>query len=240
LEEQKLQTALSTSVPDSRNTMCRLLGVFLVLAGIGVLYFAASADRPAQNGPEALRAETIYAAARGAWRAIADTVPPAKPAPSVVIVTPATRTPLPTAYDTHLPPADRTVMTRDLQRELKRVGCYEGEIHGVWTRSTRDAMVRFTELVNARLPTNEADIILLSLVRGYAGTTGCGQSVITATAPNAPSLRAPALDGYMALAGPPVEAPVPSAAPYRGNPRTSDRQTAKRDWMAEVWKKQVN
>ena len=72
----------------------------------------------------------------------------------------------------------------------------EGDIHGVWTRSTRDAMVRFTELVNAKLPTNEADIILLSLVRGYAGTTRCGQSVITAAAPNvAPSLRAPALDG---------------------------------------------
>jgi hypothetical protein len=221
--------------------MSRLLGVFLVLAGIGVLYFAASADRPAQNEPEALRAETIDAAARGPWRVIVDAVPAAEPAPPVVIVTPAARTPLPAAYDTHLPPADRTVMTRDLQRELKRVGCYEGEIHGVWTRSTRDAMVRFTELVNARLPTNEADIILLSLVRGYAGTTGCAHSVITAAAPNvAPSLRAPALDGYMALAGPPVEAPVPGAAPYRGNPRTSDRQTAKRDWMAEVWKKQVN
>lgn len=221
--------------------MCRLLGVFLLLAGTGVLYLAASADRPAQNEPEALRTETIDATARGAWRAIADTVPTAEPAPSVVIVTPAARTPLPAAYDTHKPPADRTVMTRDLQRELKRVGCYEGEIHGVWTRSTRDAMVRFAELVNAKLPTNEADIVLLSLVRGYAGTTGCGQSVITAAAPNvAPSLRAPTLDGYMALAGPPVEAPVPGAAPYRGNPRTSDRQTSKSDWVAELWRNQAN
>ena len=105
-------------------------------------------------------------------------------------------------------------MIRDLQRELKRVGCYEGEIHGVRTKSTRDAMDRFTELANAKLPTHEPDIVLLSLVRGYAGNTGCDRSVITAAAPNAaPPPRAPPLDGYMALAGPPAEAPAPSAAP---------------------------
>ena len=128
-------------------------------------------------------------------------------------------------------------------RELKRVGCYEGEIHGVWTRSTRDAMERFTELANAKLPTQEPDIVLLSLVRGYAENTGCDRSVITAAGPNiAPSPKEASPDGYMALAGPQVEAPAPSAAPYRHDPRTSEQQTqtGREDWMAELWKRQAN
>ena len=231
--------------------MYRLLGAMLVLAGIGILYLAASADRPTQNEPEVLRrgipksplrTETIEAAARGAWRATPDTAPPAEPAPPAVTVTPAARTALPAPRDTASPPADRMVMIRDLQRELKRVGCYEGDVHGVWTRSTRDAMQRFTELANAKLPIHEPDIVLLSLVRGYAGNTGCDRSVITAAAPNvAPSLMSPPLDGYMALAGPQVEAPAPGAAPSHRNPRASERQrqTGKGDWMAELWKKQA-
>lgn len=230
--------------------MYRLLGAVLVLAGICILYLAASADRPAQNEPEALRrtipkspmrTETIEAAARGAWRAIPD-ASPAEQAPQAVTVAPVARTALPAIRDIAPPPADRIAMIRDLQRELKRVGCYEGEIHGVWTRSTRDAMERFTDLANAKLPTHEPDIVLLSLVRGHAGNTGCDQSVITATAPNAASPRAPPLDGFMALAGPPAEAPAPSAAPPRHNPRTSQphRQTGKGDWIAELWKKQGN
>ena len=208
----------------SRNTMYRLLGAILLLIGIGIFYLAVSTDRPAQNEPDALRGDTPNSsmrsetiAARGAWRAIPDTAPQAQPAPPMFMI-------------------------RDLQRELKRVGCYEGEIHGVRTKSTRDAMDRFTELVNAKLPTHEPDIVLLSLVRGYAGNTGCDRSV-TAAAPNvAPPPRAPPLEGYMALAGPPAEAPAPSAAPPRHNPRTSepDRQTRTEDWIAELWKKQAN
>ena len=113
--------------------MYKLLGAFLVLAGIGILYLAASADRAAQNEPEGvrrevpkspMRTETIEAAARGAWRAIPDAAAPAEPA---VPVTPAARVALPANRDTASPPIDRTVLIRDLQRELKRIGCYEGE-----------------------------------------------------------------------------------------------------------------
>ena len=100
----------------------------------------------------------------------------------------------------------------------------------VWTRSTRDAMERFTELANAKLPTQEPDIVLLSLVRGYAGNTGCDRSVITAWAPNiAPSSGAPPLDGHMALAGPQVEAPAPSAAPSVTIPARRNR-SSKQGW----------
>src|SRR5262245_23242932 len=61
--------------------------------------------------------------------------------------------------------SDRESLTRQLQSELKRVGCYEGKLDGVWTLSTHRAMNGFLDGVNARLPTNQPDIILLALVR---------------------------------------------------------------------------
>ena len=188
--------------------MYRLLGAVLVLAGIGILYLAASGDRSARNDPAAA------------------TVPP------------MARTALPVARDMASAPADRTLLISDLQRELKRVGCYEGEIDGVWTRSTRDAMERFTELANAKLPTHEPDIILLSLVRGYA-RVGCDRSVITSAPPPAPPPRAPPLEGYMALAGPQAEAPAPGTAPHRHNRRASEPPRNRQidsDWIGELWK----
>ena len=67
----------------------------------------------------------------------------------------------------------RVQLTSDLQRELTRVGCYGGEINGAWTQSTQRAMSAFMDRVNATLPTNEPDYILLTLVQGHA-TTACG------------------------------------------------------------------
>src|SRR5215468_10206272 len=67
-----------------------------------------------------------------------------------------------------LPPRGPDVIGRELQKELKRVGCYGGELNGVWTTSTRQAMAAFTDRVNAKLPTNKPDSILLALVRGYS------------------------------------------------------------------------
>jgi hypothetical protein len=60
---------------------------------------------------------------------------------------------------------DRPWLGRELQRELARVGCYEGELHGIWTPAARKAMKAFTDRVNATLPTEEPDYILLSLVQ---------------------------------------------------------------------------
>ena len=72
-----------------------------------------------------------------------------------------------------LPPRGPDVIGRELQKELKRVGCYGGELNGVWTTSTRQAMAAFTDRVNAKLPTNKPDSILLALVRGYSSKV-CG------------------------------------------------------------------
>jgi hypothetical protein len=67
-------------------------------------------------------------------------------------------------------PVDRVSLIRDLQRELKRVGCYGGDVNGVWTTSSRLAMKSFTDKVNASLPIDNPDEVLLSLVRGHKDT----------------------------------------------------------------------
>jgi hypothetical protein len=72
-------------------------------------------------------------------------------------------------------PPDRASLARELQVELKRVGCYDGEINGIWTTSSRAAMKAFTERVNATLPIDAPDYILLSLVQGHQ-QKACGTS----------------------------------------------------------------
>jgi hypothetical protein len=68
---------------------------------------------------------------------------------------------------------DRTSLAGALQRELRRVGCYDGAINDSWTRATRTAMKTFTNRVNATLPIDKPDQILLALVQGYRESV-CG------------------------------------------------------------------
>ena len=74
------------------------------------------------------------------------------------------------ADDTH-----RIELIRNLQRELKRVGCYQGEVDGDWGSGSRRAMSTFTERVNASLPFDEPDYILLTMVQGHAAQA-CGKT----------------------------------------------------------------
>ena len=91
----------------------------------------------------------------------------------LVVVVPARqetgrRTPVSQASHRALPrPGDRVALVRELQKELTRVGCYDGAISGVWTTASRRAMRTFTQRVNARLPTSKPDVVLLSLVQGH-------------------------------------------------------------------------
>jgi hypothetical protein len=73
------------------------------------------------------------------------------------------------------PPVSRSrdALARELQKELKRVGCYSGELNGAWTASTRQAMNAFSDRVNAKLPTDRPDNILLALVQGQSNKV-CG------------------------------------------------------------------
>ncbi len=68
----------------------------------------------------------------------------------------------------------RQNLVRDLQAELKRVGCYDGEPNGQWGAASKRAMASFTERVNASLPFEQPDFILLTLVQGHKGRA-CGQ-----------------------------------------------------------------
>ena len=72
-----------------------------------------------------------------------------------------------------LVPRGGDAIGRQLQKELKRVGCYSGELNGVWTTSTRRAMQAFTDRVNAVLPIGQPDGILLALVQGHPNKV-CG------------------------------------------------------------------
>jgi hypothetical protein len=71
------------------------------------------------------------------------------------------------------PMSDPAALARNLQRELKRVGCYDGEASGVWSPASRAAMKAFTERVNASLPIDRPDPVLLALVQGHQGRA-CG------------------------------------------------------------------
>jgi len=95
-------------------------------------------------------------------------------APVVVTLVPRAGEALPPPVSGSPIPKDRDTLTRELQKELKRVGCYDGEIHGAWTQSTRRAMKAFTDRVNASLPVDEPDSVLFALVKSQRDSV-CGQ-----------------------------------------------------------------
>ncbi len=71
--------------------------------------------------------------------------------------------------------ASKHALTRSIQAELTRVGCFDGDADGTWSSATRRAMKTFTERVNASLPTEEPDYILLTLLQGHAARA-CGKA----------------------------------------------------------------
>ena len=102
-----------------------------------------------------------------------------------MIVTVAPRTgELPVPVQHLAIPKDRDTLVRELQKELRRVGCYEGEVNGAWSPSTRRAMKAFLERVNASLPVETPDPVLYAMVQsqrdqicGKACPSGEGLSV---------------------------------------------------------------
>jgi len=58
-------------------------------------------------------------------------------------------------------------LVRDLQRELKRVGCYAYEIDGEWAPGTRRAMKDFTDRVKSALPVERPDPSQLLLLQSH-------------------------------------------------------------------------
>ena len=130
---------------------------------------------PATAPQTAVGSNVVPNAATGA------SVPADAPALDALASAPGNVVATPTRRLSSSRPADadaRQELVRDLQRELKRVGCYDGEINGAWTASSKRAMAAFTERVNATLPLDEPDYILLTLVQGH-GAQACGRGCPT-------------------------------------------------------------
>ncbi len=180
--------------------MQRLSGLLLMLAGASL--GAYSLIPPPQDGEERLREVTRISAApdRAAGSAVPaarTTGAPSVPAGAAIDSAPQKASELAAAMPvrpsstwsaivssepaaqgrmTSSKPGDgeaRVQLTRDLQRELQRVGCYDGEVTGNWTPSTKRAMGTFMDRVNATLPMEEPDYILLTLVQGHTAAA-CG------------------------------------------------------------------
>lgn len=179
--------------------MQRLGGLLLMLAGLSlgaytflppqsdseetlrqVTRISAAPDRFAVSDADALArtsgpAQSATAQASPAEAASIETAALAS-APSSTWSAIVTSEPATTGRITSAKPGDdeaRAQLTRDLQTELKRVGCYSGDVTGAWSPSTRRAMSTFMDRVNATLPIDEPDYILLTLVQGHTAQA-CG------------------------------------------------------------------
>jgi len=155
------------------------------LAAISCALVSSGNKDPTQMGPEQRtplgsdHVDTMRSAAAGAWRAGFRSESPSDTsgrAPATEIVTvQKEKTPRLAGAWTTVVQQSQDSLARDIQRELARVGCYDGETNGVWTTSTRHAMKVFMDRVNAVLPMSQPDSVLLALVRSH-GAQVCGVS----------------------------------------------------------------
>jgi hypothetical protein len=179
-------------------------GVVLVLAGLGIAAYtvplsgndepgaAGPPEPPAQGGAQwqatvaAVDPEDQATAAADKQAAVKPAPPaPAKaaqppprprtsPSPPTELVATPRRIPLSQPVSASGPLLDRVGLAREIQRHLRRVGCYSGEVTGVWSPAARRAMKAFTDRVNATLPVDEPDYILLAMVQNHQDKA-CGR-----------------------------------------------------------------
>ncbi len=65
-------------------------------------------------------------------------------------------------------PESRYRLVVDIQQELKRMGCYWGRVDGSWGPGTKDALQSFMTRVNAALPSDKPDYVLLTLLKSQS------------------------------------------------------------------------
>lgn len=113
-------------------------------------------------------------------------------------------------------------LARKIQAGLRSAGCYWGDVDGDWGPASRRAMIQYMKAVNASLPVDRPDEILLRLVQ-RSSVEGCAPPTIVASrkAPTAlpqvavnverapawaPSARRPEpLPGRMSIGAPVVD-----------------------------------
>ena len=172
--------------------MSKAGGLVLIVGGLAVAAYVMAPDDDA-SGSEAARQAEFAKSARVEQRPSQDIAVPmpqpafrpiaSRPAPTAefafsapVVVTVAPRASDAATSPTRAAaiPRDRDTLTRELQKELRRVGCYDGELNGAWTPATRQAMKAFTDRVNASLPVEEPDAVLFTMVQGQQDRV-CGK-----------------------------------------------------------------
>lgn len=112
------------------------------------------------------------------------------------------------------PPAgtsNRSALVMDVQQELKRVGCYHGQLDGDWGPGSRRAMQAFIRKVNASLPVDEPDAVLFALLKSHAAAT-CAAGCEPGETENASGQCTPAMVSADTTAAPLDTAPVLDAA----------------------------
>ena len=142
--------------------------------------------------------------------------------PSPVRVDPLSSVPMP--VDKGAGPAvgptgssDRLSLMRALQTGLRRAGCYDGPIDGLWTPKAKDSMRRFVAAVNAKLPVDHPDPVLLALVESNRA------AICTPGSSPAPTdVQAPARVRTEATASPPTPVLVDAPA-IKANSQTIER-----------------
>jgi len=223
--------------------MSKASGHFLVLAGAAILCAGLAMQWRLGTDGQAVRqpgedSDLAPWAAHEWWRAESPSLAPSQPEAAeiatVVVTVPkrketaAKASAAPAARSAT--PGDRSSVARELQRELRRVGCYDGELSGVWTQRTRMAMKAFTDRVNASLPVDKPDQILLALVQSHQGVA-CVPPPVLAKAPAKPeppetdaaprSVPVPAIVPPIAAIAPKILAPPPNTPPAAPQPHAA-------------------
>ncbi|SDP44701.1 hypothetical protein SAMN04488061_3023 [Filomicrobium insigne] len=104
-----------------------------------------------------------------------------RPATGIAATTPATLIETGTTYAIHSSPHARFTRIVEVQEELKRVGCYYGYLDGDWGPASKRAMQAFVRKVNASLPIEEPNEILLALLKAHPANTcaeGCDPGLV--------------------------------------------------------------
>ncbi len=145
--------------------------------GPRALQVSASVARVVSQKPEAMDRPAFPVAQPAALPSVVTTAITMPPAVYHSLAS-RTQSTAPTSMPTRptpTPEISRYDLIRSIQRELKRVGCYAGDVDGDWGPGSRRAIIGFTDRVNATLPTAQPDFILLTLLQGHQGTA-CGRT----------------------------------------------------------------
>src|SRR5262249_45900856 len=152
--------------------MSKVVGFALILAGLGVGVFAiAPSDNFVEQGQEASSPTSGPVVSRAMLTPELVPAPRSPVAEASRVSSPFVATVAPHSGKLRIPqerfavPKGRDALARELQKELRRVGCYEGDISGIWSQSTRRAMKTFIDRMNARLPIEEPDAVLYALLK---------------------------------------------------------------------------